>query len=141
MSRLKIDLPERFVFETSLEVRITDINYGGHLAHDRVLSLLHEARVRFLRSRGFDETNIDGKAIIVTNAAVVYRHEAFAGDLLRVELGAREVNRYGCDLIYRVTDPARAREVAVARTGIVFFDYQRRRLTSGPPAFATLFDV
>jgi acyl-CoA thioester hydrolase len=138
MSRLRIEMPERFLFETSMEVRITDLNYGAHLAHDRTLSLLHEARVRFLRQHGFSETDIDGKAIILANAAVVYRTEAFAGDLLRIQIGAAEVNRYGCDLLYRVTNQADGREVALARTAMVFFDYSRRRLTSAPPGFATL---
>jgi acyl-CoA thioester hydrolase len=138
MPRLHITLPERFLFETTLEVRITDINYGGHLANDRVLSLVHEARVRFLRHHGFSETNIHGKAIIMADAAVVYRAEAFAGDVLRVEVGAREINRYGCDLVYRLSDQASGREVALVKTAIVFFDYGRRRLTTAPEGFGAL---
>jgi acyl-CoA thioester hydrolase len=138
MPRLHIALPDRFLYETTLEVRITDINYGGHLANDRVLSLVHEARVRFLRHHGFSETDLLGKAIIMADAAVVYRTQAFAGDVLRVEVGAREVTRYGCDLVYRLTDHATGREVAVAKTAIVFFDYARRRLTRAPEGFAAL---
>ena len=138
MSRVQVEMPHVFLFETTLEVRITDINYGGHLANDRVLSLVHEARVRFLRHHGFSEANIEGKAIIMANAVVVYRSEAFAGDLLRVQIGAREVNKYGCDLVYRLTNQSDGREVALVQTAIVFFDYDKRRITIAPPGFETL---
>jgi acyl-CoA thioester hydrolase len=138
MSRLRIDMPAQFLFETNMEVRITDLNYGGHLAHDRTLSLMHEARVRFLRQHGFSETDIHGKAIILANAAVVYRTEAFAGEVLRIQIGASEINKYGCDLLYRLSSQADGREVALARTAMVFFDYGRRRLTTAPPGFAAL---
>jgi YbgC/YbaW family acyl-CoA thioester hydrolase len=138
MSRLRIDMPAQFLFETNMEVRITDLNYGGHLAHDRTLALMHEARVRFLRQHGFSETDIHGKAIILANAAVTYRTEAFAGEVLRIQIGASEVNKYGCDLLYRLTNQADGREVALARTAMVFFDYTRRRLTTAPPGFAAL---
>jgi acyl-CoA thioester hydrolase len=138
MSRLRIDMPAQFLFETNMEVRITDLNYGGHLAHDRTLSLMHEARVRFLRQHGFSETDLDGKAIILANAAVVYRTEAFAGEVLRIQIGASEINKYGCDLLYRLSSQADGREVALARTAMVFFDYGRRRLTTAPPGFAAL---
>ncbi|NDG84238.1 MAG: thioesterase, partial [Proteobacteria bacterium] len=60
MPRIKIDLPERFAFSTELSLRITDINYGGHLGNDAVLGLVHEARVRFLKHHGFSETEIGG---------------------------------------------------------------------------------
>ena len=48
MSRIKLALPDRWTFSTELPVRISDINYGGHLGNDAVLALAQEARVRFL---------------------------------------------------------------------------------------------
>lgn len=49
MARIKIDLPKNFIFNTSLPVRIDDLNYGRHLANDRVLALAHEGRIRFFQ--------------------------------------------------------------------------------------------
>ena len=52
MARLTLDLPSRFPFSTELEVQVGHINYGGHLGNDSMLSLVHEARVRYLRHLG-----------------------------------------------------------------------------------------
>jgi acyl-CoA thioester hydrolase len=48
MARIKIEIPEQFIFETQLKVRIGDINYGGHMGNDAVLTLAHQARIEFL---------------------------------------------------------------------------------------------
>ncbi|MGN6400032.1 MAG: hypothetical protein ACTHMD_06240 [Flavisolibacter sp.] len=48
MARIKINLPENFFFNAAIPIRITDLNYGGHVGNDTILSLLHEARVQFL---------------------------------------------------------------------------------------------
>lgn len=135
MSRLKIDLPADLPFRTDLVVRIGDINYGGHLGNDSLLSLLHEARVQFLASMGFRELDVGGAQIIMTDAVVLYRAEAFQGDLLRVEVGAADLQSHGCDLLYRVTAPAQSKEVARAKTGIAFFDYGSRTLRQTPEIF------
>ena len=52
MERIKINLPETFTFSTIIKIRITDINYGGHVGNDSFLSLVHEARLQFLASNG-----------------------------------------------------------------------------------------
>ena len=48
MERIKISLPESFKFSTIMKIRITDLNYGGHVGNDSFLSLIHEARQQFL---------------------------------------------------------------------------------------------
>ena len=55
MARIKIELPEKFIFSTEIPLRISDINYGGHLGNDAVLSIAHEARIRFFNKHGFKE--------------------------------------------------------------------------------------
>lgn len=139
MARVHIDLPETFVYSTELAVRITDINYGGHLGNDSLISLLHEARARFLQHHGFSEMAVGGAGIIVADAAVVYRAEAFFGDRLQVAIGGQDFSRIGADLVYRVTAADSDREVALAKTGIVFFDYGQRKVRAAPPEFRALF--
>ena len=134
MARLRLELPASFPFATELTVRITDLNYGGHLGHDRMLSLLHEARVRFLRLHGLTEADCGGASLVVADAALVYRAEAFAGDVLRIEVAVGDLERVGCDLWYRVTRSVDHRLVAEARTGLVFLDPVSRRPTAVPAA-------
>lgn len=139
MARIKLDLPECFPFSTELRVRITDVNYGGHMGNDALLGLLHEARVQFLAHYGFSELDICGAGIIMADSVIVYKSEAFPGERLELAVTVTDFNRYGCDFVYRVTEKASGREVARAKTGIVFFDYQQRAIQKVPQPFRDLF--
>ena len=139
MARIKLDLPEHFPFSTELRVRITDVNYGGHMGNDSLLGLLHEARVRFLAHYGLSELDIGGAGIIKADSVIVYKSEAFPGEMLDIAVTATDFNKYGCDFIYRVTEQTSRREVARAKTGIVFFDYQKRAVQKTPQSFLDLF--
>jgi acyl-CoA thioesterase FadM len=139
MARIKLDLPEHFPFATELRVRITDVNYGGHMGNDSLLGLLHEARVRFLANYGLSELDIHGLGIIMADSVIVYKSEAFPGEMLEIAVTATDFNKYGCDFVYRVTEKISRREVARAKTGIVFFDYQNRAVRRVPQAFLDLF--
>jgi acyl-CoA thioester hydrolase len=141
MPRVKIDLPTAFPFSTEIPVRITDVNYGGHLGNDSLLSLLHEARVRYLHTFGWSEKDIAGAGIIMTDAAVVYRSEAFHGDRLRIEVAVTDIQPATCDLVYRVTNAATGTEIARAKTGIAFFDYAKRNVVPMPDAFRKTMHV
>ncbi len=63
MARVKLDLPETFLFATEVILRLSDINYGGHVGNDAVLVLAQEARMRFLSSRGWSELDVAGVAL------------------------------------------------------------------------------
>jgi acyl-CoA thioester hydrolase len=139
MPRMKIELPDTFQFETEIPIRISDINYGGHLGNDAVLSVIHEARVQFLKTKGFTESDVGGCGIILSDAAIVYASEAFHGETLVVEVTPGEWARTSCDLLYLLTDKKSGREVARARTLVVFYDYARKRPVKAPEAFAEAF--
>jgi len=138
MPRVRIDLPETFLFSTEITVRVTDLNYGAHLGNDAMLSLVHEARVQFLRANGMDEKDAGGASIIMTDAAIVYRAEAFGGDTLRFDVTIGDLSRAGCDLLYRVTRVVDGRRVAEVKTGIAFLDMQTRKLIAVPDAIRRL---
>jgi len=104
MSRTKIDLPDKFIFSTEIPIRITDINYGGHLGNDSVLSILHEARVRFLMQYGFTEFNLGGAGLIMVDAVIVYKSESYYGETLRCEIAVDDIQKHGFDFLYRLSD-------------------------------------
>jgi len=137
MPRVQIDQPEHYPFATPIAVRISDTNYGGHLGNDALLSLLHEARLRFFQALGYrSELDLDGDAIIMADSAIQYRSEAFQGQTLCFEVAACDLGKYGCDIVYRVSDRDDGREVALAKTGVLFFDYDQRRVQPLPGHFA-----
>lgn len=133
MARIKIDLPEQFPFSTELDVRVGDLNYGNHLGNDAVLTLIHEARRRFLNSLDIEEIGVDGIGFVIADAAVVYRAQAFYGDRLRIEVAAGDFSSRGCDFYYRVSHVTDARVVAKARTGMVCFDFRAQKTMVFPP--------
>lgn len=140
MARVEIELPETFPFATELPIRITDVNYGGHLGNDAVLSLVHEARVRLFARHGWTELDVDGPGIILSDAAVVYRAEGRWGMNLKVEVAVADLRSRGCDLVYRLSDSESGKEIARVRTGVLFFDYDARRVVQVPERFRQAFD-
>ncbi len=136
MPRIKIDLPESFSFQTVFAVRITDLNYGGHVGNDKVLSFLHEARMRFLNSLGYSELNMEGVALIMGDAALVFKNEIFYGDELLISIQPVEYSRAGFDLIYKIEKESAdgLLIVATAKTGMICFDYETKKVISLPEA-------
>ena len=139
MARIRIELPDRFSFSTTITVYINHINYGNHLDNSALLSLVSEARVRFFKALGYTEMDVEGCGIIVADAAIQYRSEAFHGEVLVFEMTANDFNKYGCDLVWRVSEQDGGREVARGKTGIVFFDYAARQPAAVPAAFRGRF--
>ncbi|WP_432472157.1 acyl-CoA thioesterase [Amphritea sp. HPY] len=135
MARIKIDMPENYSFSTEMPVRISDINYGGHLSNDAVLSMVHEARVRYLNSYNYTELDIEGASIIMTDSAIVYKAEGFHGDQVQIDVTVGDFNKYGCDIYYLLSNKKTAVEIAHAKTGIVFFDYNERKVVGVPQGF------
>lgn len=124
MARLTLSFPDdQFCYSTHLTVRVTDINGANHLGNDSMISMISEARARFLYDYGITETGADRVGIIVTDLATTYRAEAHARDQLCFEVGVMDFNRYGGDIIFRITRPADGKLVAMAKSGFVFFDY------------------
>jgi YbgC/YbaW family acyl-CoA thioester hydrolase len=138
MARVKLVLPEEFEFSTEMTIRIGDINYGAHMGNDAVLSLIHEARMRFFKTHGFSELNTDGVGLVVSDAVVVYKSQGFHGDVLKIELTRGDYNKYGCDFFYKITNKETGKEVARAKTGIVFFDYEKNKVANIPEKFKAI---
>jgi len=75
----------------------------------------------------------------VTDLATLYKAEAHERDLLLFEVGVMDFNKYGGDITFRVSRPADATLVALAKNGFVFFDYQAGKVTPMPEAFRARF--
>ena len=137
MARIKLILPETFAFETEVALRISDMNYGGHLGNDAVLSLIHEARVRYLHSLGYSELDIEGSSIIMSDAHIVYRGEGFYGDTLVIRIAPSRPEGVRFDLFYQLNNRESGKEIARARTEISFFNYTTRKTVPVPGAFSS----
>ena len=130
MARIKIELPEQFSFSTKIPIRITDLNYGGHVGNDTVLSLIHEARVQYLRSFGYEELNVEGVSLIMSDAGIEFKAELFYGDVLTAYVTANNFTRVGFDLYYKLMREETI--VARAKTAMICYNYDLRKVTSIP---------
>ena len=134
MARVHVDLPEKFLYTTELTVRASDLNYGNHVGHDTILTLMQEARIRFYRTLGFkNELNFEGSiGQVIADIAVQYKSESFLADELTVNIGAADFNKYGFDMYYLIENKRTGKEVARGKTGIVCFDYNSRKVARIP---------
>ena len=139
MARVTLEIPKKFSFSTDIKVRISDINYGNHLGNDAVLTLVHEARLQFLNEHGFSELDIGGRGLMLTDAIIVYKSQGFYGDVLAIHVAIKDFNKYGCDFLFKIEHKDNGREVARAKTGIVFFDYAKQKIAPVPDVFASKF--
>lgn len=134
MARIKIDFPEHFSFTTAIPIRITDLNYGGHVGNDTVLSIIHEARVQFLRHHGYTELNFAGVGLIMTDVAIEFKSEIFYGEVIRASVAASEFSRVGLDIFYKLDKQKEGKYliVAVAKTGMACYHYELKKIARVP---------
>jgi acyl-CoA thioesterase FadM len=132
MERIKLNLPETFSFSTTIPIRISDVNYGGHVGNDSFLSLLHEARLRFLNQFGYSEMNVEGVGLIMSDVGIEYKKELAYGDAIKISVAATGFDRLGFDLYYLIEliDGDKTIVAGKAKTGMLCFDYATKRKAS-----------
>jgi acyl-CoA thioester hydrolase len=135
MSRIEINLPEKFLYSTEVPVRISDINRGRHLAFHMVLSFTEEARTRFWKFLGYSEENMNDVALIVSDAGIIYKKQGFYGQILKIEVGLADFHTKGCDMIFRMSNLETGEEMFRAKTGVLFFNYQQQKVVPIPDDF------
>ena len=138
MAKVQVELPEQFNFTTEIPIRISDINYGGHVGNDTVLTLAHEARVRFLNKAGYGELNLEGIGIIIKDAAIEYKGEMFYGDTVIISIKAMNFSRIGFELYYKMEKETDKEKILVAKikTGILGYDYSKKKIANIPEVAA-----
>lgn len=132
MARIKLTVPDAFTFSAKIPIRITDLNYGAHVGNDTVLSLIHEARMQYLKAIGYTEFEFEGVGLIMSDVAIEFKAEVFYGDVIEVYVTPGDFSKAGFDLYYKVAKATPEKIVAIAKTGMVCFDYKKRKVVSVP---------
>ena len=71
----------------------------------------------------------------MADAAIMFRSEAFYGDILKIEISVGEISSSGFDLYYKFINEKTQKEVARIKTGMVCFDYKERKIKGVPEVF------
>jgi YbgC/YbaW family acyl-CoA thioester hydrolase len=134
MERVKVNIPEIFSFKTKIPIRITDVNYGGHVGNDSFLAMIQEARLQFYKHYGYSEINVEGMGTIMVDVAIEYKLELFYGDEIEISVAPGNIARNGFDLFYLIEKMTETSKqiAAKAKTGILCFDYAARKVVPMP---------
>ncbi|WP_386078918.1 acyl-CoA thioesterase [Vreelandella sp. F11] len=129
MERVKLDFPaEAVIHRHPMTVRITDMNYGRHLGHDALVSLLHEARIQAFAALDLPEWDMHGYPSVVADLAVQYQSEARWPDELRIATAVPEPQGKSLTIYQRIYQLDSQQVVATARVNQLLID-----LASGRP--------
>ena len=135
MARIKIDLPHKFPFTAEIPVRITDINFGGHVGNDTILSIVHEARAQFFTYCGYTELDFAGAGTIMSDVAIEYKNQTYYGDTILASVAVGEITKVAFDLFYKLekrSAEGKLIPVAFAKTWMVCYNYAQKKVTAIP---------
>lgn len=129
MARIKIEIPLLKIGEVTIPVRITDVNYGNHVGNDAFVSIIHEARLQWLKQKGHSELNFGGQGLIMGDLFVEFKSEAFYGDIISVSLFAGDISRVSFELYYQLTTERNGERILLAncKTTMICFDYNIKK--------------
>lgn len=141
MARIKIQIPETIIATINIPVRITNINYGNHVGNDALISIIHEARVQWLKKINYTELDIEGVSLIMSDLAVEYTGESFYGDMLNINIAIDEISRVSFELYYLIETNRDGKTILIAKakTGMVCYDYAGKKVMPVPGKFKSLF--
>jgi len=124
------------IFRTTYVVTISDINYGGHLGHEKALVIFQDARIRLLKSLKYSEMDIgEGTAIVVAEVCCRYHKEIFLHEELDVSIRLKEIGGKKLILDYEVTRTSENSLLLTGHTLHFAFDYTTRKAKNLPEDF------
>jgi acyl-CoA thioesterase FadM len=142
MARIKLDIPEKTIGSFIIPIRIADINYGNHVGNDAFVSIIHEARMQWLKQYNYTELQVEGIGLIMSDLAIEFKSESFYGDVVEVRLGAADITRVGFDLYYQLLAKRNNENtlLANAKTGMVCYNYDAKKVAAVPEKLKTILE-
>lgn len=133
MERVKLEFPaEAIIHRHPLTVRVTDMNYGRHLGHDALVSLLHEARIQAFAALDLPEWDMHGYPTVVADLAVQYQSEARWPDALIIATAVPEPQGKALTVYQRIYQAESEQIVATARVNQLLIDVASGRPVEVP---------
>ena len=133
--RVHIDIPEQHIFSYRMTISKQHENSGGHLAHDKVVTIMGDCRDAWFASMGFPGCWVGELGIVNSDLMLMYIAEGFHNDELEITLAVADINKYGGDMLMRAVRLQYQQELFRAKSGFVFYDYTLRKVALRPAAF------
>ena len=135
MARSQNELQNVYEFSCEIPLRISDINYAGHVDNSRIVSLAHEARAKAFFELGFSEIDFgDGKTgMVVADITANLKAEIFLGDKVVIKTHIDEMGEKSIRVFHCVE--ANGQVAALVESGLVAFDFKARKVSAIPEIF------
>ena len=98
---MKIDMPKEWHFSITMKVRVTDLNYGNHLANQQFLAFAQEARMAYFAQYGFTELDFGGTSLIQADAAITFKGEGHLNDEVQIDVAAHTEGGSSFNIFYK----------------------------------------
>lgn len=136
MARIRIDLPDTFLYQRDFRIPAEYINSADHMGAEYMLTIAVETKAEFIKSLGYaSNMEVEGLGLIMADSGVVYFAESDLDDLLRIDVGLMNIGDKSAEFIYQVTNVTKACVAARVKCGILFFDYEAKKPESIPANF------
>jgi acyl-CoA thioester hydrolase len=120
------------MYISKYKVRISDINYGGHMGNERALVAFQQARIEWLETLGLSELNIgEDRGLIQRRANVEYLREISLGDILNIKIYPVEIKGSYFVLGHEVNNQ-NGITVLTGNVTLGSFDYNNKKLAKIP---------
>ena len=135
------------IFETKMSVRVSDLNYGNHVGHDKLISMIHHARLLFLNKNEFSEGNIGNNihqnkvGLIVAELSISYKNPLFLFDEILFQVYSGNIKNRSFDLITEIYNISNKKLIATCIVTCVAYDYSRNIPASIPETFLNYLNI
>ena len=127
MTTTNIEYKNVFSYETT--VRVGDLNFGNHLAHDKLLTIIHDARAHFLLKNNFSELDSGNNCgLMISKLDIEYKKEAYFPDKLFIKIFVQDLSSASFNLLYNVYN-IKNEIVAICHTKMVNVSAETRKVT------------
>ena len=88
--------------------------------------------MQFLKNSGYTEMDVEGTGLIMSDAAIEFKTESFYGDTIKAFVKADHFSRVGFDLYYKLQKETTQGIIAIAKTGMICYNYDLKKVVSLP---------
>lgn len=137
MNKLNIKDFEKEKYSYQTFIRVGDLNYGNHLAHDKLITIIHDARVCFFKEHQLSEINLDNSfTIVISSLTIDYLAQGFLGDLITVRIFINDIKKASFKMNYVVSNQNSI--LALCSTTLVCYNNLNRRSAKIPTALLSV---
>jgi len=90
--------------------------------------------MKYLKSLGYTEIEFGGVGMIMADLAIEFKSEMFYGDTIIASVSCGEITKVGFELFYKLEVNRENKTVlaAIGRTGMVCYDYDKKKIAAVP---------